>query len=359
MITFKVTKNLQYKAISGKTLFNFYKGLPYPVLDSKYTEVNNFFESHIKYLYWCKHWSNQLPVYNFKSANKPEKVIIMRSGGIGDLLAYSSIAKFLRLQGITPIIRTIQEFSSLGEWFDLPVEGQSYFDPAKKVSSDKVHIIPIEYNISSKHQHWFEMWFQGMNAPFTPEFGRPYLRVYKQSSNIRGKDKSILIQPRSSKLMKSAPFAYVYKAVRDVYKKNKIFVHGSNLEQFDLEFIEYMNDKNVYILPNVNLENYLADVAAAWLTVSVDTAVTHLREGVRKPGLGIFNCFDAKSHTLYYQYTKNIDVKSSCNKQPCHFHEPGTNLCSMAKPGLKVGPCFLKPINTSFIDDVREALITL
>ena len=91
------------------------------------------------------------------------------------------------------------------------------------------------------------------------------------------------------------------------------------------------------------------------MTISVDTAAIHFREGVERPGLGIYSSFTTESRTKHYRFTHSFDVKSPCRFQPCFKHQSEINeVCRESAGGSLEAPCLSEKYNPGFVDQLVE-----
>ena len=81
------------------------------------------------------------------------------------------------------------------------------------------------------------------------------------------------------------------------------------------------------------------------------------REGLGKPALGIYGAFSTESRTKYYKYTHSIDIKSSCNIQPCFRHDG--QMCKYVTKDSTHAPCLGKELSPDIEQQINTALLCL
>ena len=280
----------------------------------------------------------------FNIKNPKKKIVIIRTGGIGDLISLSSITCFLYenvSKNITWI--TSPKYPEIFNWYKVPVKGLTFFDAVEKnidllklkKGNRFTGVVYFEGVIENSKENWYELQYEviGMEKEgFNPEWGRPQLKIPKEfekkhTGNIDLSKKSILINPRSTSRIRTMPFSDIYEAIIEVIKDNpnyNIYVHEYNIvSKLDKEKLKEIQEKDprVKLIKAKNLHEFFLDAKDATYTISVDTALIHFREGIEKPGLGIYAAFPTEARTKYYKYTLSIDIPfEKCGQQPCFIH---------------------------------------
>jgi ADP-heptose:LPS heptosyltransferase len=99
-----------------------------------------------------------------------------------------------------------------------------------------------------------------------------------------------------------------------------IYIHRRNIRPIDQEFIDQVDDDRIKIINAENLNKFFLDVFDATLSISVDTAQFHFREGIEKPAVGLYGPFPYECRTKYYKYTLSMNIESKCPNMPCFIH---------------------------------------
>ena len=129
---------------------------------------------------------------DFSKNKKTIFPIILRTGGIGDLIALSSISmniiKFLNKKSNNLKFISQEKYRSVFEWYDEPITFISYFSPIvryksnssieKKRINGKYKTIYYEGVIENSKENWYELQYKtiGINE-FNSDWGRPQLKT--------------------------------------------------------------------------------------------------------------------------------------------------------------------------------------
>jgi hypothetical protein len=281
--------------------------------------------------------------------DKGKQILLVRSGGFGDIIALSSLCSILSYVHFA----TCSENNSLIKVFtnqDIDIR-----DLAKPIFSNwnmslKLHIqnnwrfIDITNLIENgKDKNWYEIFFESVNAEFMPELGRPQI-YFSDLANVQD---YILLCPRASANIRSMSI----KPIIESLNTNKpICVHESVLTEEDKLIAK---NKGVTILKARSFEQYLNDIEQAEMVISVDTFAIHYREAIQRPAIGIYSSFDKDCRTKYYKYTNSINITSPCQLQPCYKHQKEKDeVCAMAIKGSQIAPCLDENYNKSLIEQL-------
>lgn len=318
--------------------------------------------------------------------------IILRTGGIGDLIALSSISYYIPmlLDIKHDILKFVsqEKYKAVFPWFKERVQFISYFSPINKVKYNSIVDLnrikkttrPVYFEgiIESSKENWFNIQYENVGvSDFKEEYGRPILkteRIYNDPSNIDISKKSILVNPRSTAIIRSMRFEDIYMAIINIIGNDdvNIYVHDRNIRQIDEEFINGINDSRIKIISAKSLKQFFLDAYDATLTVSVDTALLHFREGVAKCGIGIYGPFPYECRSKYYKHTLSFNIKSDCPNMPCFVHVKKPDaICDYQqllhdngkydKNWYDVAPCCCNIYNSTvveqLIDNMKDYLI--
>ena len=285
-------------------------------------------------------------------------LLIMRYGGIGDLIALSSIIDYFDDKDIHFV--TQEKYFPVFEWFENKPKLYSTSEPIFK----NIKLWGLWLNKWARfkgegiiekgdRKNWFELFFEfiGENDP-GEEFLRPQLKIGRINDNKSNIQKlghgrpSILICNKATASMRTC---YATDIVKNIENRGKfdIFVYEINLDK---------NEKieNAIVIPSTDYSTFFLDCFDADMVISVDTGALHFREGVNKPAIGLYNSFTTDSRTKYYEYTKSFDLKSDCEMQPCFIHENfKTKYCPKGN-GMFAPPCFNSKYNQTLDNQLKE-----
>ena len=280
------------------------------------------------------------PVYK----GKGKQVFSIVGGGIGDVLAFSSIASYVDL----PLtVHTTRKYFPIFKWFKKAVTLKSFYEPIalnytrenRLIRYRNLERISTEFAaIEAGGKNWYKAFFNRIGIDEVPEgFGRPQLASERQSdSKPLLVKKSVLICHRSSCQMRSSTFRDFYDPIRKAYPKHTIYVHETDLTEDDAHSIPL----GVQVLFACSIEQYLLNLYDAAMVVTADSAAIHFREGVGKPALGVYGAMTVESRTHHYKFTKSFNVDSVCPFQPCFIHERiKGQVCTFAEPGDRIAKC--------------------
>lgn len=299
------------------------------------------------------------------SKTKPNKIIFFRAGGIGDILAMSTIIAFMQevFEPNEIIFITLKQYLPLFKWYKTPVTAIDYLQPIGKFNSINKHTVNVGFsNIpEASNDSWYNQMFRAIGYHNnTADQNRPQLiekRISGRKSNI-APGNSILLIPNASTPIRSVTLETLVLATSFItdcqiyaYKPADKKIHARIMHKYP--FVKFIEAKT--------LEGHLLDLYDASLVISVDTGAIHFREGIKKPAIGIYGPFPFESRTNDYVYTKSFNIISNCETMPCYLHQTKKDQqCSLAeklnyKP-TEVAPCLNQKYNKTVILQVKNAI---
>jgi hypothetical protein len=263
-------------------------------------------------------------VYNYfdlAPINNHKNLLLIRSGGIGDLMAYSVLQH--RAQNVI-FITQAKYRPYLKLWQNPPIfkhPGQPIFI-AKSFESmvnqfkDYGRMTGEEDLIElGSPDNWYNIINRAGNQP--NEHRRPQL-INPVGSQIKG----CLIVSNSSVVDRTANSTDIIKAC---------------LPYFDHIILAHEQDWTN--------EEYINALMRYEYVISVDTSAIHIREGFGLPALGLYGAFGKDCRTEGHIYTQSIQVDSGCpscyrhSRLPCKFNQ-----------GTKYAPCLSSDVMTKQIE---------
>ena len=289
---------------------------------------------------------NELP--RFIQGKGFKELLLVRGGGIGDLMALSSIITYLAKKNIRTWFWTQRKYFNVFDWFNVSVKLTAADQP---LFTD----FNMNYRLSLKKRlgmmqgermiehgsgrNWYEIFFESIGAKADESWYRPQLksnRVYDLPVNVS--NEGVLICHRATAIMRSARFEDIHKALREATGK-PLYVHKLNLTRIDQEYIDQAKDPGLFIIPPGSMQQFLCDIYDAGQVVSVDSAAVHLREGINKKAIGLYTSFTTQARTKYYQFVRAFDLKSQCPDQPCFLYQKFMDhVCEYGEGSLNA-PC--------------------
>jgi len=285
--------------------------------------------------------------------------IIIRSGGIGDIVALSTIC-----HAIPGNIEfwTSDRMAPIFDWYEKPVRVKNFFDPLwRNIPWYNLNQLKNRYRIvdftemieNGSDRNWYDIFYEAINMPVGEK--RPELVDVSELDDMD----YLLICHRSTSAMRSASFQSIYEAViktKELDQYRPIAVHGITLTESDRKYIESLPAGSVEVLKADDTGEFIDQVRCAGMVISVDSAAIHIREGLKLPAIGIYNSFSAKCRTEGYKYTYSFDIMSRCPDQPCFLHQfqngKIVNQCQHAEKGDPVAPC----LTSKFTPDLEDQL---
>lgn len=310
-----------------------------------------------------------LAFYYDKIDKKCNNVLIICGGGIGDIIAYSALCKYLHEKGKNVHFATQKKYFDVLKWFQTPVEILDVEKPifrdfslSNRISKyNKWRRIFTELIIPRHNESdWFEVIFAYAGIEkIEDSYFRPQLktnRLTRKKSNIDKKQRSLLICNQSSCMMRNIEFDEIYRAIpENVKKKYYIYAYEDTLSGLDTmnKFTGKYQDVHFILAPT--LSDFLNDLYDATDVITVDSAAVHFRDGIGKRCLALYNSFDKDCRTKYYKYITAVNVKSECDKQPCFKHElQKGDLCEKVKEWQYSAPCFRSESNKFLQSELKR-----
>jgi ADP-heptose:LPS heptosyltransferase len=283
------------------------------------------------------------------------RIYIIRAGGIGDLIALSSLCTYIELElNIKVTIITQSKYAALFAWFTHPITYKYWLEPLAIYNmlfrlKNKVAYLNFEGKIESTNENWYHLFFEKFRVDFN-QWGRPILSLPGKANTRIVKKNNILLTLKATANIRTINFKPVYEALCAAGINKYIYVHADNLSQLDSDFIKEINDKRIKVIRASSLAEFLIDgYSAAWV-ISTDTGALHFREGLSLPAIGLYNSFSAECRTKYYKYTKSFNIQSNCPYQPCFKHaNKSDDICKNFQGNRNVAPCVDPDINTGLV----------
>lgn len=261
-----------------------------------------------------------LPLETIQQYTNQQTLLLIRSGGIGDLIAMSV------LQDIAPktiVLTQAKHFPALQLWRKPPT--MKDINSPIFMASNPAEMLKICAGIGIMQgediieqggsTNWYEVFYRSVNQPIGEL--RPQL-IQPQAEQIPG----CLIVSQSTSVNRTADSAELAAVARNYFHRVDI-AHEQNW----------------------TARQYFDALAAYEYVISVDTSAIHIREGFGLPALGLYGSFTTDSRTRGYKYTNCIDT-GKCT--PCFKH--GYIPCKYNTDG-KHAPCL-----TGITDIVNQKL---
>jgi len=292
-------------------------------------------------------------------------LIIIRTGGIGDLLALSNVAKLtthifrdvLKNSKFKVFFITDKKYSAVFRYFEQMVTPIYYFfEPVDKILRDfnifgtkHVRCIYFEGVIEEREDNWFDLQMERLNLrkfKLLDQIDKSYLiknpklinsfdngstsNLFIKKNNIedisniftdiKKKDiKTILIHHRASAWIRSFNLGDTILSLDEYFKANnfdnyRIITLPRNYTKGDNDFILNLSKTNEKLhekllqLKTDNLHQFFYIIAKSNYVISSDTAAFHFKEGIGGSGLGLYSSFPSRMRTKTYIHTNSYDI---------------------------------------------------
>jgi hypothetical protein len=239
-------------------------------------------------------YADIIPFNDLKPYTNEPNLLLVRSGGIGDLMAYS----ILHDRAPQVVFVTQDKYRQYMKLWQTPPRFKAFHTPIFMAASltdfqNKLkqygRLTGREDDIErGSKDNWYQIISESAGIPVTRL--RPQL-IKPTGQTIQG----CMIVSKASITDRTANHEDIIKAASP-YFNHIILSHNQ----------EWSNDE------------YIAALMRYEYVISVDTSAIHIREGLGLPALGLYGAFVKECRTSGYQYTTSIQVDSGC--PPCQRH---------------------------------------
>lgn len=300
-----------------------------------------------------------------------KKLLVWRSGGIGDIMFSQPVIKYLK-----------EKYPNSKIIYGTAYHNISIFDNWPKGLINKVIHIPFEkkdllsanYHLTfegsierckeAEEINCYDIFRKVANLDFDPS-NYPIELIPNQDIVDRLKDKvpenTVMIHMRASAALRMMS-SENWKEIVDGLEQN-----GYNVAVIDSYNMGYIYDrfKEEQNLPNlINLSEYstslnegIAMLSLCKGLIAIDSSFTHLAAGLNVPVVGIYGPFLGKLRMQYYKNSDWVDSTDydGCGLWPCFFHQHKIKECPfIAKNSL---PGCLSSIEPTTVVDVFKKLM--
>lgn len=307
------------------------------------------------------------PDFNAKK-HKRNPILFLRTGGIGDLMAFSTL--FEQLKEHKTIFATLSIYKPCFEWYTtkpgtirevtLPVFENVTFSRLRSHFGN-IRYANYEGQVENfQKDNWYKVFFNGIGLDYDEKLARPSLiksRIVPENNNKNVKSrKSLFLVHRASANMRTISIEDALISI----KKSKfndwtIYLHEFTLSETDKKHVTN-SELNIKIIPKGSMHQALLDWFDAEFILSSDTGSIHFREGIEKPALAAYAAFHPRSRTETYKHVSSAYFESLCPAQPCYLHETETIKFCKYGQGLEYAPCLSKKLYPDFNDHLTQAL---
>jgi hypothetical protein len=231
-----------------------------------------------------------IDIRTIKPYKDQQNLLLVRSGGIGDITAMSvlhdaapkvTIVTQEKFRIFAKLWQTPPAFKHVGQ----PVMITKSIEHLKAMCNDWGMLYGEEAIELGSPENWYDIFLRAAGKPQGSR--RPQLKPYKLPT-IEG----CLVVWKASSVNRTAIFEDIAQAVSHKF---------TNIVDAQAQ--------------GWNTKQYLDALASYEYVISVDTSALHIREGLGLPALGLYGSFHKDSRTSGYVYTTSIQ-SNVCT--PCH-----------------------------------------
>lgn len=297
---------------------------------------------------------------------KIKTLLIIRTGGIGDLLALSNVAKLanhifrdvLKVPQFKVFFITDQKYAAVFKYFDQMVTPIYYFyDPVDKIlkknniyGTSGVRSIYFEGLIEEREDNWFDLQIERFNLKkfelrdkIDPKFliknpklmdvhssPNHYTKQFMTKFNLEDLEKkfagytrdgikTILVHHRASAWIRSFNISDAVNSLHEYFTSKgmdnyKIITFPRNYTKSDTTYFEELKVDNTDLFNHIeqikteNLHQFFYIISKADIVLSSDTAAFHFKEGIGGFAIGIYSSFPSRMRTRTYVNTHSYDI---------------------------------------------------
>ncbi len=317
--------------------------MPLEVYVSCERDKNN---RHVQLKPYKRKFAHNFRRYKGQSLNN-KSLFVMRTGGIGDLIFSQPLLKHLKRE--YPASRIIyatapRHMPIIESWpkgivdavvpipFSLDILKQTHYHLAFEGS--------IERNDEGTRKNAYDLFAEMACVENDIDFRDPELALDIQpdekiieSLKPELPENFLVIQMRATSPIRMMDVEKWYEVIDDLHSAtdlNFVFIdvekHSGYYDKIIEDFVLAGLDKNRFF----NLCSISKDINHAVNIISlsegvigIDSAMVHICEGLKKPGICIYGPFKADLRVRYYNHIKSVEPdpkKVECEKWPCMWH---------------------------------------
>lgn len=245
---------------------------------------------------------DSIPYNSIRPFTNQSTLLLVRSGGIGDIIAMSVLSKVAK----RVIFLTQKKYAPYLNLWTRPPQIKHFGEPLFMAGSldelifntrDLARLSGEDTIELGSKENWYDIFLKSAGQPTgsqRPDIQRPP-HSYKTGC---------LIVSKAGMINRTA---------------NRIDIENAARNHFSV----VINTEDM----NWTTQEYIEALASFAYCITTDTSALHIREGFGLPALGLFGPFVKDSRSSGYVYTHSIQIDSGCppchihNKQPCHKNQ--------------------------------------
>jgi hypothetical protein len=295
-------------------------------------------------------------IFNINNVKENDNVLLIRHGGIGDILFLFPIFKYLKdILKVNVYVATSPMYKSL---IYLNEDISRVMDIPLLV--DELHLNSIDWILSfentiesnnpkAKLLHAVDYFFDEIGVDYRNYSGSKVAelkilgvenqKAKKQLSdlNIPLIKKKVAIQIQSSSPTRNFPIDKMIDIIRELLKDKDVYIllfGGNRQKNFAKIIMDSLNNDRVFdfIEEDKTLREAIAITNLMDLVIAPDSSFVHIAGALGVPVIGLYGPFPSFIRMRYYKRAVGLDTNVSC--APCFRH--GHSSCPLGYPS----PCF-------------------
>jgi len=275
-----------------------------------------------------------------------KKLLIWRTGGIGDLIFIQPLLK--RLKSLYPTCKIT---------FCTANRNTPILKTFPKGLVDYIGSLPFSLDILKNHD--YHLTFEGAIERCQESHTLDCYKIFQKMAGVdfdvedyipelipnndiieeyKGKipEKVVMIQPRASSIIRTLSFKKLIELATKVSEAGFVagiqdsFENSNNLQGF---IDKNLSNVNVFNLANLSKTISHGVVNAYYCvgSISTDSAFTHINAALNKPVVGLYGPFKGELRMKYYKTGDWVNLSDSgwneCKRCPCFIHENNMLKC--------------------------------
>jgi ADP-heptose:LPS heptosyltransferase len=292
-----------------------------------------------------------------------KKLLIIRYGGIGDVLSLLFAISELKLKFTNLQIGVLTSFKNLDILKNFPNLIDYISDPIIKLSAltkfDYISYLDntIEIDLGSKSISMQDIYANHMFVNLTDN---TLIDIFKHNIEINNKitPNGIGIHYKSNAIIRNYNIESVLELIKLLqfkFPKEPIYLLGSPNDYINSEYILSKNKNKIIVngcgFKELNINETAKIINNLKLIIGVDSSMLHIAGVYNTPIIGLFGPFPSNLRIKYYNRSIGIDGLASCS--PCFRHNPQ----EFCKINYGQGMCLNSISPQLIIDNIPENLI--
>lgn len=256
-----------------------------------------------------------------------KNVLIIRNGGIGDILAslfgiVELKRKFKNIHiGYLAEYKNLQFIDGFKGIIDFPAVNTIPYDKLKHFT----HMVYLDDLVETRNDlSVHDLFAEAMNVkiyPATLDTLHKYFNISKFERNGIG------IQYRSNAVIRNYNFDHVVRLINlitEKYPGMPIHLLGVPDDFLFVNYAQVNSDAKIHAngcgFPSYSVLDAFNIIQRLQVVVACDSSMTHIAGLCDTPLIGLFGPFHSDKRLLYYNNTVGINGKTQCS--PCNRHDP-------------------------------------